>query len=150
MSSYLEIPLAPDDLIAGKDLKKIDQKVSIHQMIRLIAVTSLNEVRNDPFFGTDIWEYDFENIYNIPSLKEDLKKSLLKSIRQNEKRLVEVNVDLQIEQKEIFVKIQNKTVKTQIFLTVVGRMDLTNEPFQHREVFFIGPLSYDSRKTEFS
>lgn len=111
-------------------------------MIHLITVTSYNEVRHDPFFGTEISEYDFENIYNTHSLKEELKKSIFNSIRKNEKRLKNITIELQIEQVEINTKIQNKRIKTQIKMIVSGVIDKTNEPFQHQETFFIGPLSY--------
>jgi hypothetical protein len=117
-------------------------KRSIHNMIHLITVTSYNEVKHDPFFGTEIWKYDFENIYNAHLLKDELKRSIFNSIRNNEKRLININIELQIEQVEISKKIQNRRVKTQVSLMIGGIISKTNEPFEHREAFFIGPLSY--------
>lgn len=142
MADYLDIPVALDKIIEQKEVRRIDLRKSIHNLIHLIIVTSYNEVKHDPFFGTEISEYDFENIYNMHSLKDELKKSILNSIQNNEKRLVNVNIDLQIEQVEISTRIQNKRIKTQINMIVNGVIDKTNESLQHKEIFYIGPLSY--------
>ena len=141
-SNYLNIPLNFKDIKHKGSVDRIDVTSSIHNMIHLITTTEYNEVRHDPRFGCDIWQYDFENIYNPHSFKEDLKKSIRNSIRNNEKRLVNVNVDLQIEQVEITTKVRNKRIKTRIRLVVKGLIDKTNEPLIHNEMFFIGPLSY--------
>jgi phage baseplate assembly protein W len=142
MADYLGIPVPVGKIMEQKDVRRIDLKESIHNIIHLITITSYNEVKHDPFFGTEISEYDFENIYNTHSLKDQLKKSILNSIRNNEKRLTNVNIDLQIEQVEISTRIQNKRIKTQINMIINGVIDKTNESFQHQETFFIGPLSY--------
>ncbi len=62
MADYLEIPFSSSAIMQQKDVKRIDLKQSIHNMIHLITITSYNEVRHDPLFGTEISEYDFENI----------------------------------------------------------------------------------------
>ena len=142
MSNYLEIPVPVVQIMDQKDIRRIDLKTSIHNMIHLITITSYSEVKHDPFFGTEISDYDFENIYNTHSLKDKLKKSILNSIRKNEKRLTNVTIDLQIDQVEISTQVQNKRIKTQINMIVNGVIDKTNEPLQHQETFFIGPLSY--------
>ncbi|RIH65319.1 hypothetical protein D1164_09310 [Mariniphaga sediminis] len=139
---YLDIPVAISKIISQKEVRRIDLKKSIHNMIHLITATSYREVRHDPFFGTEISDYDFENIYNTHYLKDELKKSILDSIRNNEKRLINVSIELQIEQVEISTKVHNKRIKTQIKMIINGVIDKTNEPFQHFETFFIGPLSY--------
>lgn len=142
MTDYLKIPISLNRIIEQKDLQRTDVKTSIHDMIHLISVTAYNEVAHDSDFGTEIWKYDFENIYNTHFLKEELKKSVRKSIQKNEKRLNSVNVDLQIEQVEINTRIQNKRIKTIIKMEITGVIDKTNEPFKHVDSFFIGPLSY--------
>ena len=117
-------------------------KRSIHNMIHLITTTQYDEVKHDPGFGCDIWQYDFENIYNPHSFKEDLKKSIKDSILKNENKLAKVKVNLKVEQVEISMKVLNKRIKTRIRLVVTGVIDETNESFRHEEMFFIGPLSY--------
>ena len=142
MAIYYDIPINFGKIMEKKDLPRIDLKNSIHNIIHLITVTAYNEVKHDSSFGTEIWKYDFENIYNTHFLKDELKKSILNSIRKNEKRLINVNIDLQIEQVEVGTRIQNRRIKTQIQMVVKGVIDKTNETFIHKEAFFIGPLSY--------
>jgi phage baseplate assembly protein W len=142
MAEYIDIPFSFDVIISQKDAKRVDLKKSIHNMIHLITVTSYNEVKHDPYFGTEISEYDFENIYNTHVLKDELKNSVLQSIRNNEKRLVNVNVELQIDQVETAAMVRSRRIKTQIKLKVQGVIDKTNEPLIHVETFFIGPFSY--------
>ncbi len=142
MPEFLDIPFPFNEIINQKDVRRINLEKSIHNMIHLITVTSFYEVKHDPFFGTDISEYDFENIYNMHVLKDELKKSVLQSLRNNEKRLVHVIIELQIEQVELAVTIHNRRVKTQIKMQVRGVIDKTNEPLMHTETFYLGPLSY--------
>jgi len=142
MADYLNIPLPLKEIINQKDLPRVDLKRSIHNMVHLITMTSYNEVKHDPSFGTDISNYDFENIYNPYYLKNELEKSILNSVRNNEKRLINVNISLQIDQMEFTSKIRNRRIKTQIKMVIDGVIDKTNEPFRHTESFFIGPLSY--------
>ncbi len=125
-----------------KMVRRVDLKNSIHNMIHLITISSYNEVKHDPLFGTEISEYDFENIYNTHILKDELRKSVLNSIQRSEPRLKNVTVDLQIEQVETGQRTDHKRVKTQINMEINGVIDKTNEPLQHLEVFFIGPLSF--------
>lgn len=138
----LKIPIELNRIVEQKDLQRVDEKTSIHAVIHLIAITAYDEVKHDEKFGSEIWKYDFENIYNTHFLKEELKKSITKSIRKNEKRLSNIKVDLQIEQVEIYTRVKNRRVKTQINMLVTGVTERTNEAFKHDETFFIGPLSY--------
>lgn len=142
MAEYLDIPFASNAIMHQKDARRIDLTGSIHNMIHLITITSYNEVRHDPLFGTEISEYDFENIYNTNILSDKLRKSILQSINNSEKRLINVHVELKIDQVELSIRLRGKGVKTQIQMSIKGVIDKTNEPFQHDEVFFIGPFSY--------
>jgi phage baseplate assembly protein W len=142
MPDYLDIPVAIPGIMNQKDVRRIDLKKSIHNMIHLITITSYSEVKHDPTFGTEISDYDFENIYNAHTLKDELQKSVLHSIRENEKRLVSVSIDMQIEQVEFQTRTDNRRIKTRIKMIIHGVIDKTNEPLQHEEIFFIGPLSY--------
>jgi len=142
ISSYLGIPVNFGTIIRKAELDRVDIKQSIRNMIHLIITTSCGEVKCDPLFGCEIWQYDFDTIYNSHALKEELKKSILSSIRNNEKRLSNLSIDLHIEQLEVMTRIRNKRIKTRVVLAVNGLIEVTDEPFTHQEVFFIGPLSY--------
>jgi phage baseplate assembly protein W len=141
-TTFLNIPVNVKDIILKAEAKRISAKNSIHNMIHMIVTTAYGEMRQNPSFGCDIWRFDFENIYNLNAFKEDMRKSLQNTIKTNEKRLMNVNIDLQIEQIDIMSKVKNKRIKTRISLVVNGVIEKTNESFTHQEVFFVGPLSY--------
>jgi phage baseplate assembly protein W len=140
--SFLNIPVNFKDIKLKGEVPRISVNKSIHNMIHLIITTTFGEMRHEPSFGCDLWKFDFENIYNLPSFKEELKKSLRNSILNNEKRLVNINVDLQVEQVEVPTKVSNKRIKIRIIFIVSGIIEKTNEAFTHKDKFFIGPLSY--------
>jgi phage baseplate assembly protein W len=142
ITTFLNIPVNFKDIKQKVDVPRISVNNSIHNMIHLIVTTAYGEMRHNQSFGCDIWKFDFENIYNLPSFKEELKKSLRNSIMNNEKRLVNINIDLQIEQVEVPVKFRNKRIKIRILFVVTGVIEKTNEEFTHQDKFYIGPLSY--------
>lgn len=142
MSQYLKIPLALGEVIDKTEIPRLDIEKSIHDMIHLIAVTSFEEVKHSPTFGTTIWDYDFENVLNYFYINDQLKKSIRTSVIENEKRLSKINVVLEIEQVETEKEKHTIHIKTEIKLLVSGLVKKTNEQFNHRESFYIGPLSY--------
>lgn len=140
--SFICIPINFKDIKLKDEVQRISVNNSIHNMIHLIATTEFGEVRHNGTFGCDIWKYDFENIYNIASFKEEIKKSLRNSILENEKRLVNTTVDLHIDQVDVPTKVGNKRIKIRVLFLVSGIIEETNEPFTHQDKFYIGPLSY--------
>lgn len=141
--TFLNIPVNVKDIMHKAEAVRTSAKNSIHNMLHLIVTTAYGEMRQNPSFGCDIWRYDFENIYNLNAFKEEMRKSLMNTIKINEKRLVNVSIDLQIEQVDIQSRVKNKRIKTRISFVLNGIIEKTNEPFTHQEIFFIGPLSYN-------
>jgi len=141
-TSFLNIPINFKDIRQKGEATRISVNDSIHNMMHLIITTTFGEIRHNPSFGSDLWKFDFENIYNLPSFKEELKNSLRNSILNNEKRLVDINVELQIQQVEVPTKVSNKRIKIRIIYIVSGVIEKTNEVFTHKDKFYIGPLSY--------
>lgn len=141
-TAFLDIPVNFKDIKQKGDVTRISVNNSIHNLIHLIVTTTYGELRHNPTFGCDIWKFDFENIYNLPYFKEEIKKSLRNSILINEKRLTNVNIDLNIEQVEVPTKVSNRRIKIRIVFVVTGVIEKTNETFTHQDRFYIGPLSY--------
>ena len=141
-TTFLNIPINFKDIKQKGEVSRINVNKSIHNVIHLIVTTAYGEMRHNPSFGCDIWKFDFENIYNLPSFKEELKKSLRNSILNNEKRLININVDLHIEQVEVPTKVSNKRIKIRILFIIEGIIEKTNEVFTHQDRFYVGPLSY--------
>jgi phage baseplate assembly protein W len=140
--NYLNIPVRFKEIRQKDEVSRVDATSSIHNMLHLIITTECGEMRHNPAFGCDLRRFDFENIYNLPKFREELRKSLLNSIQCNESRLSGIRVDLQLEQAEIPFKINNRRIKIRITLNVRGVIEKTNEMFTHQEKFYIGPLSY--------
>ena len=134
-SLLLTIILVISFIVVTIGCKKDDKKETI-------LLPQKQIIFQDDFNQKGNWKFDFENIYNLPSFKEEIKKSLKNSILNNEKRLVNINIDLQIEQVEVPVKFKNKRVKIRILFVVTGIIEKTNEKFSHQDKFYIGPLSY--------
>jgi len=141
-TTFLNIPVNAKDIIHKSEARRVNAKTSVHNMIHLIVTTAYGEMRQNPSFGCDIWRFDFENIYNLNAFKEEMRKSLQNTIKSNEKRLVNISIDLQIEQVEVISRVRNKRIKTRISFVLNGTIEKTNESFTHQELFFIGPLSY--------
>jgi phage baseplate assembly protein W len=140
--NYLNIPIKFKEIRLKGEVPRINAVNSIHNMIHLIISTECGEMRHDPAFGCDLRRFDFENIYNLPKFRDELRKSLLNSIQCNEGRLSGIKLDLQLEQTEVPFKINNRRIKIRITLNITGIIEKTNEMFAHQEKFFIGPLSY--------
>jgi hypothetical protein len=141
-TNFYSIPISFKDIRQKAEVPRISVNHSIHNMIHLIVTTAFGEMRHNASFGCDIWKFDFENIYNLPLFKEELKKSLRNSILKNEKRLINTTIDLHIEQVEVPTKVCNKRIKIRIIFVVNGVIEKTNEAFSHQDKFYIGPLSY--------
>ncbi|MBX2924955.1 MAG: GPW/gp25 family protein [Chitinophagaceae bacterium] len=138
---YFSLPLALGQIMQQKEHPRVTLAQSIKQHLRMLITTSFGEFSADENFGSAIWDYDFDNGTSVHKVKEAIRQSLLQSISQNEKRLVNTKVDLNIFQEEVrFGKGQN--LKKRINVFIAGTILLTNEPFTFRDSFFAGPLSY--------
>jgi len=139
-NDFLQIPVQTDLVTRKKQLKRCSLNESVAGMMHLITVTHFGENKQDESFGSELWEYDFENIDNVQAFKEKLSGSLLKVITQHEKRLNAVRVNIGFDQ--VLTTVYNRRVKQRISIGIEGTLRKTNEPFTHHEVFFMGPLSY--------
>ncbi|MCK4746834.1 MAG: GPW/gp25 family protein [Bacteroidales bacterium] len=141
MSDYYSLPLNLSDLIGKKESRRCSLSESVSYMCQLITTSRFGEFKHDNSFGCEIWEHDFENIFNTQLYKDQLKKSIQQTIEKHEPRLSDVRADIQIEQIES--RVGNRRTKSRIRLQINGSLTRTNEPFTFNEQFFIGPLSYE-------
>lgn len=140
MNEYYSIPLSLGNVTRKKEIPKCSLPESVAQMIHLIVTTGFGECKNNPSFGCEIWEKDFENIVNSQLYRENLRKSIQSTIEKQEPRLTGIRVDIQIEQ--VDYKMFNRKTKSRIRIKISGMLTRTNEPFSFSDQFFIGPLSY--------
>ena len=138
---YYLAPLDFKRFFEKKELKRISIRDSISQFISILITTYLEEYSFDEGFGSDIWETDFDLLVNANVLKERIKKSLKHQIKNYEKRLS--NIDVNVELKEtLSVKTKKVKLKKYLFITIKGTIIKTDEPFLFTGDYYLAPLSY--------
>lgn len=140
INDYYKLPLQLSKVTEKRELQKCSLYDSISDMVHLIAITCFGECKHDESFGCEIWEHDFENITNSQKYKEKLITSIKATLKKQEPRLSNINVDIQIEQIDYMLK--QRRIKSRIKMKVTGKLTSTNESFLYYDEFFIGPLSY--------
>ncbi|MEO6670258.1 MAG: GPW/gp25 family protein [Ferruginibacter sp.] len=125
-----------------KQLAKCSLQQSVIQHVHLLLTTAFGEFPADENFGCGIWEHDFDAVSSAHKVKEAIRQSLLQSIQDKEKRLSNARVELTIVQEEQSEFGGIKSIKKKIDVLVSGTLQVTNERFQFRDTFCVGPLSY--------
>ena len=145
VNEYYTLPIAFKRILDRKELEKCDVQTSIAQKIHLILITFFEESRFNRQFGCLIWEYDFENIYNISAWKDRVNKSLKETLEINEKRLINILVEVDIQKEEISEDQLHaiKELHKRLDVKVTGNLLKTNELFGFSEPIFISPISLD-------
>ena len=138
---YYQIPFDFNRFFEKKELKKLTLRDSISQFISLIITTYFEEYTYDENFGSEIWETDFDLLVNANVLKERIKHSLKNQIHCYEKRLD--NLDLNVELMESLSEQSQKVrLKKYLYITVTGTIIKTDEPFRFTGDYYLAPLSY--------
>lgn len=125
-----------------KQLAKCSLQQSVIQHVHLLLTTAFGEFPADENFGCGIWEHDFDTVSSAHKVKEAIRQSLLQSVQEKEKRLSNARVELTIVQEEQSEFAGIKSIKKRIDVLVSGILQVTNERFQFRDTFLVGPLSY--------
>lgn len=129
---------------SNRDLPACNLGTSIAQNIFLIISARYGEHRFDPEFGCEIWEKDFETIVNPALWQEQVNRSIVKSLRQYERRLENIDVDVRItEQPYRNPDTGVQSIKKKVVVTVQGVIKATGEPFAFSPQLYISPISVD-------
>lgn len=139
---FYSLPLAVEKLMRKQELDKCTLQQSVIQHLHLIITTAFGEFRGDELFGCNIWDHDFDIVTSAHKLKELIRQSLLQSVQEQEKRLGNIRVEVVLKQEEQGVGEAGRRVKKKIDITIIAVLKLTNERFNYRDSFFVGPLSY--------
>lgn len=138
---YYQAPFDFKRFFEKKELGKLSLRDSISQFMSVIITTYFEEYTFDERFGSEIWETDFDLLVNANVLKERIKKSLTKQIKTYEKRLS--NIELNIELMESVSSITKKVrLKKYLYITIRGTIVKTDEPFVFAGDYYLAPLSY--------
>jgi phage baseplate assembly protein W len=130
-------------LLEKRPHRLCDLKDSIRMNINLIIKTHYNENRFDQEYGCLIWNKDYSTITNIANWKDELKSHMTDSIEQNEPRLQNIKINLDMEDTEISEKFRSQPLKLKkkITIQIFGIIKHLNEPFEQYEYLFFSPLS---------
>ena len=139
---YYSLPLKPEAIMCRKEHPKCSLRQSVAQQLHLILTTAFGEVPTEENFGCNIWDHDFDKLTSGTKIMELIRQSLLLSIRQYEKRLGNVRVDVNVQQEEFAEGASARRIKKRLNVTVSGLLQTTNETFTYNDRFFVGPLSY--------
>lgn len=135
-------PFRLNQIFQGQDLDKQDIGASISQYIELIIFTRYGEHRYKPDFGCEIWDLDFELIISESMWEEKLRQSLLRSIKQYEQRIYDVQLDVRIKEVNKFYPLRNVSeIKKRVEIIVSGKMQQTGENYTFSTSLYLSPLS---------
>jgi phage baseplate assembly protein W len=139
---YYQLPLQAAAIMSRQEHAKCSLRHSVAQQLHLLITTAFGEVPAEESFGCNIWDHDFDNLTSSSKLKEMIRQSLLMAIQLHEKRLINIQIEVQVRQEEMMAGPRSRQVKKRMDISVLGVVHITNEPFHYKDSFFIGPLSY--------
>jgi phage baseplate assembly protein W len=143
MSDFLyNKPFRLKNILENKDLVEADLGKSISQNIELIIFTRFGEHRHNRNFGCEIWDLDFELIVSETTWEEKFRQSLLRSITEYERRLYQVEVEINMTEVEKKFSMRNVTeIKKKVDISIWGKMNITGEKYYFNTGLFLSPLS---------
>ncbi|MFY0254479.1 GPW/gp25 family protein [Chitinophaga sp. 30R24] len=139
---YYQIPINFSRILQKKDMPAILLENSIEQHIHLLITTVLGENKDDPHYGCEWWDTDFDIKASNSEVKEQVENAVKAAITRYEKRITQIKVAAAVNQEELLLA-DTRQMKKKIQVTVTGNIGKNNHPFQYCSCFFISPLSYD-------
>ena len=140
--SYYKLPLNFSRILQKQDLPECSLEESVQQHIHLLITTVLGENKDDPQYGCQLWDSDFDIRATNNEVKEQVERSVRNAITRYEKRLAQIRVSAMVSQEEVS-GISAKKIKKKIRVTVNGILLRNNSAFSYNTFFFVSPLSYD-------
>ncbi|WP_298733786.1 GPW/gp25 family protein [uncultured Chitinophaga sp.] len=139
---YYRLPLDLSRILQKKDMPVCNLEESVGQHIHLLITTVLGENKDDPEYGCQLWDNDFDIKATNNEIKEHVENAIRQAIVRYEKRLVQVRVTAFVSQEELSM-LSGKKIKKKIKVSVNGTLAKNNNPFQYSSYFFVSPLSFD-------
>jgi phage baseplate assembly protein W len=141
-NQYYKLPLDFSRMLQKEDLPDCNLEESVSQHIQLLITTVLGENKDDPNYGCQLWDSDFDIRASNNEVKEQVELSIKASINRYEKRLSQIRVIAMVSQEE-FPSETARKVKKKIKVTVTGVLARNKTPFNYNSFFYVSPLSYD-------
>ncbi len=141
-SPFYKYPLALSRIFENRDLTRCDLGESISQNIQLIITSSHGEHRYNEKFGCKIWDMDFELVMSQRVWEEKLRQSLFAGITEFEKRIENVNIEVQISEVENFQPISKYiAIKRKVDILVRAIIVETGEKYNFHTDLFLSPVA---------
>lgn len=141
---FYKYPLDLKGIFQSRPLVKCDIGEAISQNIQLIIVSHNGEHRYNQTFGCEIWDMDFDMIMSTKVWEEKLRRSLLKAISENEKKIEQVEVDVKVSEVEkTYNKEQYTTIKRQVDIFIHAVISETGEKYHFHTNLYLSPISYN-------
>jgi len=139
---YYKLPLKLSTILEKKDMAVCNLEESVSQHIHLLITTVLGENKDDPNYGCQLWESDFDIKASNNEVKEQVEIAVRTAIVRYEKRLSQIRVTAVVSQEELNMAAGRK-VKKKIKVSVNGTLAKNNNPFHYSSYFYVSPLSFD-------
>lgn len=142
MQDYLKLPLKFGRFFEQHKLETCTIKDSIARNLHLLITSSLGENKQDPQYGSQFWDNDYDIHLTNDRRKDMVIQTLKTQILNYEKRLTNVSVEVNVKQAELKSN-NNIQLRRKIEIVITGLIARSKEPYRFQTGFFIGPLSYD-------
>ncbi|CAL1517090.1 hypothetical protein MMC2321_00821 [Chitinophaga sp. MM2321] len=129
-------------ILQKKDMAAVTLEESVSQHIHLLITTVLGENKDDPDYGCEWWDRDFDIKASNNEVKEQIETAVKLAVTRYEKRLGQIRVVAAVNQEELMLAPVHK-MKKKIRVTISGTLTKNNNSFQYSSYFYISPLSYD-------
>ncbi|WP_075603036.1 GPW/gp25 family protein [Saccharicrinis aurantiacus] len=115
---------------------------SIDQNLDLLLTTCPGEHVFNKKFGSRIWEMDFERVFSQSKWEEKFSGFVLESVRENEKRLSDVTVQVKIREvvKEDLSS-NSVAIRKRVDIHIFGLLTEVNQKCGFTYAMYLGPLS---------
>lgn len=142
MQQYLKLPLRFGKIIEGNRMDICDIKNSIARNLHLLITTVRGEHKRNENYGAEYLDYDYDIHLANDSRREIIIKSVKHQISNYEKRLE--NVEVQVEVNQEVVKTDSGLIQRRRVAIIINSLIARSaEPFSFKTAFFIGPMDFD-------
>ena len=143
MPEYLKLPLRFGIFFEKGRMDTCGLMDSIVRNLHLLITTALGENKQDMQYGSQFWDSDYDIHMTNDARRQVVINTLKQQILRYEKRLINVNVEVNVRQAEYRVHTGGTQLRRRIEITVSGLLTRSREPFRFATGLFIGPLSFD-------
>ncbi|MDA3613695.1 GPW/gp25 family protein [Polluticaenibacter yanchengensis] len=139
---YLKLPLLLEPFFEQQPIATCNMESSVMRFLHLLITTAQEEFPVDEQFGLSFWDEDYSTHITSDLRREQLVHHLLGQIERYEKRLAQVEVDVNIKNNQVSHQ-GVMTERRRVEIIVKARLTHSLEPFSFYTGFFIGPFNMD-------